>query len=247
MSTRQRICWALSDGRKGMENQALGLAEAVAAGGGVDVELKRCGLQGLAAQLPEVLLASPLAAPLSHLARDADSLNPPWPDLLIGCGRVAVGLSMAIKRAAKSQGHKVVTVQTQNPRISPRHFDLVVPPVHDGLTGPNVMATLGAPGRVTPDRLAAEAANWRPLANNLPRPLVAVLIGGTSSAYEFTEGAARQLSKHLLALRDEQGCGLMITASRRTGPRLGRLLRESEHMRLLVFDPQTEEVVQWVP
>jgi len=209
-----------------MENQVLGLAEAVAAEGGVHVVAKRATLDPSRAWMPEAVLASPLANPLAHLAPGSDSLKEPWPHLLIGCGRVAAGLSIALRRAADLAGHDLVTVQSQNPRISPAFFDLVVPPAHDGLRGKNVLPILGAPNRVTPSRLEDEAAKWRALTNNLPRPLVAVLIGGSSHAYDFTEGAARQLCDQLLALRAEHGAGLMITASRRTGPRLGRLLRE---------------------
>ncbi len=210
-----------------MENQVLGLAEAVAAGGGVEVVAKRAALAPARAWMPEALLAAPISNPLAHLAPSSDSLSEPWPQILIGCGRVAAGLSVALRRAADKAGHEMVTVQTQDPRISPAFFDLVVPPAHDGLRGANIMPILGSPNRVTPKRLETEAGKWRGLTDNLPRPLIAVLIGGSSHAYEFTEGAARRLCSQLLKLRDEQGCGLIITASRRTGPTIGKLLRDT--------------------
>jgi len=227
MSKRNLTCWALSDGRRGMENQALGLAEAVAADGGIAIEVKRAKLSQSHAWMPEALLASPLASPLTHLSPDSDTLAAPWPDLLIGCGRVAAGLSLAMRRAAEKKGRKLVTVQTQNPRISPAFFDLVVPPAHDGLSGENVIPVLGAPNRVTPKRLEEEAKLWRPSVNNMPRPLVAVLIGGSSHAYEFTQAEASALCDQLLMLRADTGCGLAITASRRTGRTVGKYLRET--------------------
>ena len=227
MNDEPLICWALTDGRRGMENQALGLAEAVAAGGGMGVEVKRASLSGSRALMPEAMLASPFVNPLMHLAQGSDSLEAPWPDLLIGCGRAAVGLSVAIRRMAEAEGHRTLTVQTQDPRVSPDHFDLVIPPAHDGLRGNNVIPILGAPHRVSQLRLAEEAGRWAPSVANLPRPLVAVLIGGTSKAYEMTPEAARHLADQLLSLRAETGCGLAITASRRTGEANLKFLREN--------------------
>lgn len=226
MTATPLTCWALSDGRRGMENQAFGLAEAVAAEGGVRVEVRRAQLTESHGFWPEAFLVLPFANPLGHLDPRSDSLESPWPDLLIGCGRQAVGLSVAIKRAAAKAGHKVVTVQCQDPRVNPALFDLVVPPHHDGLHGPNVIPVLGAPHRVTAARLAEEAPKWRPSVANLPKPLVAVLIGGQSKAYAMTPTDTNALCDQLLKLREETGCGFAITASRRTGPVNGKILRD---------------------
>ena len=225
MSDKDLICWALSDGRRGMENQALGLAEAVAASGGLSIDVKTANISGFRGRLPERLLASSITNPLRHLSSDSDSLASPWPDLVIGCGRNAVGLSLAIKRAGVKTGKNVVTVQTQDPRVPAKLFDLVVPPFHDELTGPCVEGILGAPHRVTPDRLSEEARIWKASVANLPSPLVAVLIGGASRAYEMTGEATQLLCDQLLALRGTLDCGLVITASRRTGPANEKILR----------------------
>ncbi len=208
-----------------MENQVLALAEAVAGAGDLEVVLKRAQVAPSRAWMPEALLASPVANPAAHLAPGSDPLGPPWPHMLIGCGRVAAGLSVALREAARHKGQKIFTVQCQDPRISPAFFDLVVPPAHDGLVGENVLPILGAPGRVTPARLEKQAAKWRASVSNLPRPLVAVLIGGTSHAYDFNEQAAGDLCDKLTALREAANCGLAITASRRTGAANARILR----------------------
>ncbi len=217
MSTQNLTCWALSDGRRGMENQALGLAEAVAADGGIEVLVKTASLMGLPARLPERLLASGFANPLAHLTPRSAPLEAPWPDLLIGCGRTSVGLSIAIRRAAHRADKKIVTVQTQDPRVSAKCFDLVIPPFHDELRGPNVLPILGAPHRVSATRLEQEIEPWRASVAHLPKPLAAVLIGGTSRAYQMTAEATHALCDQLLALGKSSGCGFAVTASRRTG------------------------------
>jgi hypothetical protein len=130
---------------------------------------------------------------------------------------------LEIKRLS---GGKTLTVQTQDPRIRPDLFDVVVAPEHDRTRGGNVFAILGSPNRVTPDKLAAAAGEFRPQFDALPRPRVAVLIGGTSKAYRLTPGRMREIAEDLKALQ-KTGAGLMITTSRRTGAEQIKVLREA--------------------
>ncbi|HKJ89123.1 MAG TPA: ELM1/GtrOC1 family putative glycosyltransferase, partial [Gammaproteobacteria bacterium] len=146
-----RTCWVLSDGKPGMENQCLGLAEAL----GVDFRVKRVSPRLPWRRLPPQLWFAPLHAP----SRQSDALAPPWPDILIATGRQTVALSMAIRRASAGRTY---TVQIQNPGVALRHFDLVVPPRHDNCRGHNVLATRGALHRVTPERLAEAARRFAP-------------------------------------------------------------------------------------
>ena len=88
----------------------------------------------------------------------------PWPDLLIGCGRRSAAVSAAVRRAT---GGRTFAVHIQNPRAPLRCFDLVVPLQHDGLVGPNVVATRAALHPVTPDKLSAAGAEWRGRLGNL--------------------------------------------------------------------------------
>ena len=95
----------------------------------------------------------------------ATGSQPPWPDLLIGCGRNAVAPALAVKRAS---GGRTFWVQIQDPRFARSRADLLVVPSHDPATGANVVTTLGAVHRVTPARLAVDAARLAPLFASLP-------------------------------------------------------------------------------
>ncbi len=208
-------CWVVSDGRPGMQNQCLGLAEAV----GLPFAVKQ-----IHPRLPWKYLP-PLAwpAPLRSLGADSDPMIPPWPRLLIATGRMSVAISIAIRQLSAG---RTFTVQIQNPAVSPRHFDLVVPPRHDRLSGPNVIPSRGALHRVTPERLALAAEEFAPAVAHLPRPLIAVLVGGNNSAYRLTEAGTRSLANNLVALAKSSGGGLAVTPSRRTGAANERILRE---------------------
>ena len=94
-------------------------------------------------------------------AKRGEVLAPPWPDLVIGCGRNTAAPTLAIRRAS---GGRTVAAQIQDPRVGRGEFDLMCVPEHDRLRGPRVMVTTGAIHRVTAERLAAERRRFPALA-----------------------------------------------------------------------------------
>lgn len=208
-------CWALTTGEAGMISQALGLAEVV----GIPFEHKTVDLRIPWRWLPGHLCPNVWRG----LTVDSDSLTPPWPDLLIACGRRSVAVSLAIRRAASG---RTFTVYIQDPRIPSYYFDLVVPPQHDGLHGVNVISTRGALHRVTPARLTEHAARFAPQVESLPQPLVVVLIGGSSRNCRLTPAFSADIGRQLLAMVRVTGAGLALTTSRRTGAENEAALRK---------------------
>ncbi|MGB8839782.1 MAG: mitochondrial fission ELM1 family protein, partial [Aliidongia sp.] len=130
--------------------------------------------------------------------------------------------ALAVRDAANGG---CLAVQIQDPKIAPRHFDLMLIPEHDKVRGPNVMVTRGAVHRVTAAKLAEAADHWRPLLAHLPTPRVAVLIGG-NGAYKLTAERMAALCATLATLA-RNGAGLMVTPSRRTGAAAERMLKEA--------------------
>jgi mitochondrial fission protein ELM1 len=151
--------------------------------------------------------------PLTRLEPGGDPLEPPWPDVVIGTGRQAAPLSLALRRAS---GGRSFTVQMQNPTLPPERFDVVVASEHDKLRGNNVIVVLGSMHRVTKRLLAEAAERYRGRYAALARPLVAVLIGGSNGRYRLGPATARAIGAALRALADK-GSGIALTFSRRTG------------------------------
>jgi uncharacterized protein len=207
-------CWCLTDGRPGMENQAVGLAEAL----GLKPIVKRVFLK------PLWRIATPHVMAFKRYAFSSkgDPVTPPWPDILIATGRPSILPSLYVKGQS---GGRSFTVQLQDPVSLRWRFDRIVAPAHDGLTGENVIVMDGALHRISPERLAAEAPSWAEAFAAIPSPRVAVLLGGDNGRYKFGEAEARALGKQLKAL-SAQGYGLLITASRRTGEATLAALRE---------------------
>ncbi|MBK3731980.1 hypothetical protein GAY29_02495 [Azospirillum brasilense] len=207
-------CWVVSDGKPGMENQCIGLAEAL----GLTPVVKRVRLRSPWRQLsPFLRLGNRFAA-----GPEGDPIRAPWPDLMIGSGRQAIAPLLA---ASKQSRGRTFTVYIQDPQINPRHFGLVVVPRHDRLRGPNVMATRGALHRVTPKLLAEAAQRHAPRLADLPHPRVAVLIGGTNGVYALTPTIMGDVAEKLSELARGKGAGLMVTPSRRTGADNEAILR----------------------
>jgi len=198
--------WVVTPGHAGMENQAVALAEAV----GLPFAVKRVRPRPPWTWLPPGWWPAPLAA----LGADSDPIVPPWPRLMISCGRRAVPYALYVRRAS---GGATMTVHIQNPQTRLDRFDLVIPPRHDHLRGNNVVETLGSLHRVTPARLADAADTFAASVADLPHPRVAVLIGGSNACYTLTPAIVERLAGELKDLGAGDGAGLMVTPSRRTG------------------------------
>ena len=203
--------WVVSDGRAGMENQALGLAEALQRLLPSAISVKRVRWRAGFDKLPSALKAPWMLdaksdAPFPKTGED-------WPDVWIGTGRATLPLSLMARRRS---GGKTFVVQTQDPRWRTSAYDLVVAPRHDEIEGANILSITGSPHRISPARLAEGAAAFADVLAPLPHPRVAVLIGGKSRAHDLPEDHATALAGQIAGAIDAAGGSLLLTYSRRT-------------------------------
>lgn len=200
----------VSDGRIGMENQALGLAEAVQRLFPSDIRVSRVRWKPAFDKLPSALKTPTMLDPAADPPFPVEGQQ--WPDLWIATGRATLPLSARVRDL--SEGRTFV-VQTQDPRWNPRAYDLIVAPRHDQVRGDNVLSITGSPHRVTAERMFEGASLFPDLAR-LPHPRVAVLIGGRSRSHDLTEAHARDLALQIRQAVDQAAGSLMLTFSRRT-------------------------------
>ncbi|MFN4041818.1 MAG: mitochondrial fission ELM1 family protein [Brevundimonas sp.] len=196
--------WAVSDGRAGIENQALGLAEAVARLTPSEITRKHLRWRKAFDWLPVEVKAPAMLDPAS------DPVTGDLPDIWIAAGRATLPLSIRMK------GCGPLVVQVQNPRLSPALFDMVVAPAHDEVEGDTVFEIIASPHRITPDRIAAASQAFADRLEALRRPRVAVLIGGRSKAFDLTDSHAAELADRIAQAVQAAGGALMLTFSRRT-------------------------------
>ncbi|MEM7493399.1 MAG: mitochondrial fission ELM1 family protein [Pseudomonadota bacterium] len=147
--------------------------------------------------------------------------QPPWPTLWIAAGRRSAPYTRLIKRLS---GGATFTVQMLDPKCDPNDFDLVVVPEHDGLSGPNVIQTIGSPSHFSEDAIEQAKADYRPPATGSGKTAI-VILGGDSKAHTFTDEAAISLLRQLeTALAS--GWALKLTTSRRTPPHIVERFRK---------------------
>ena len=208
-AARPLSVWVVSDGRTGIQNQALGLAEAVARLTSADIDIKIVRWRPLFDRWPSGLKAPSMLAPESFDPRTVTD----WPDLWIATGRATLPLSARVREWS---GGQTFTVQTQDPRWKNSAYDLIVAPAHDGLSGDNVVEIVGSPHRITPSKLAEAAPAFAGRIAPLPHPRVTVMIGGKSKAFDLPEAHAAALAEQIKAAVQAAGGSLLLTFSRRT-------------------------------
>ena len=202
--------WAVSDGRPSVEDQVLGLAEAISRLAPAHIERKviRWKDRGFGRRPTWMQFE-----PQTKLAADGDRIEAPWPDLWIAAGRATLPFSLRMKRW--SQGQTLV-VQAQDPRWAPGRFDAVIPPRHDRVRGKNVIEITGAAHRVTPHALKGAYDGAFETFESLPRPRVAVFIGGGGRRFDVSEDRARKLAAEIALAVETEGGSVMLAFSPQT-------------------------------
>ncbi len=152
---------------------------------------------------------------LAGLDRAAsDSLDPPWPDLIIGIGYRSAPISRWI---AAEGGNRAINIRLGRPRTDLAPYDLVITTPQYGLPpAPNVRELLLPLVKADADEMAKSIACWRPTIDRLPRPWIAVLLGGPTQHMAFDEAVARDLARDLQAFAERAGGSLLISTSPRS-------------------------------
>ncbi|GLQ98398.1 mitochondrial fission ELM1 family protein [Dyella mobilis] len=201
----QGECWAITDHAAGNQRQALALAERM------QMPVRHLMLSPRAPwswASPRLTLGGRLALPRSQ----RDSFGPPWPELAIGCGRNAALLTRMLRTLAGPRCH---TVQILDPRIDPAHWDTVIAPRHDRLSGPNVLQPLGSLNPIDDAWLQDGRDAW-PALGDFPTPRVGVLVGGPRKGIRIDDEYIQSLLEKLLARQRAEGGSLLVLTSRRT-------------------------------
>ncbi|MCL2673577.1 MAG: mitochondrial fission ELM1 family protein, partial [Alphaproteobacteria bacterium] len=168
--------WVLKDTRTGTFNQALGIAEAIKQIYGHDFIIKDFDLAKFA-KLPNWFFNLFPGLGLSMAKSTRHGLLQGRPDIVIAAGRRQCP---AVRFIQKHHNPAPLTAFIMDPNGCYGKFDLIAIPKHDSFkrAGKNILRITGAPSRVRDERLNAEASKWSGKFAHLPRPWVALIIGG---------------------------------------------------------------------
>lgn len=217
MTNQTPLIWVLADDRMGNVNQALGVAEAL----NLPFEKKTISYNKKA-RLPNWIRSASL---MGVDIEQSSSLASPWPEILITAGRKTTPIARYIKK--KSKGMTKI-VQLMWPGFPNSDIDLIATPKHDGIKENNhIINTIGAPNRITPEKLKEEKDKWQKKFSDLPLPKIAVLIGGSTKKGQFTENHAKELVQKLDFYMKDKGGSFLITNSRRTGETATEIIKNN--------------------
>lgn len=196
--------WVLVDPRAGTANQALGVADRL------DLPVRKVPLSyGALARLPNF---GPSLRALTGEARKL--ITPPWPSAVIAAGR----RSAAVARYIRRQSPETKLFQIMYPGGGLDAFDLVAIPEHDAPPKrANVMTVTGAPHRLSRMVLDEAGQDWRDRFEGMPRPWIAVMVGGATKRKPFPAAVAARLAREAAELAEQTGGSLLVSTSRRTG------------------------------
>jgi mitochondrial fission protein ELM1 len=210
--TKSSRVWILTGNRQGDNNQLFALADGL----GLPYEVKQIRynrLRHVAFLRGEKLL---------HLTRRTRrSIAPPWPDLVIGVGYESVPVSRTIRRRS---GGRARLVQIGNPRTEHGDLDLIITtPQYSLAENPGLVALpfpIGNPARSATE--TPEEAEWL---KGQPRPRRLVAVGGSTRQWKIDEAELSRAVRHLQGQVALGGGSVIAVTSRRTTPRILRLLK----------------------
>jgi uncharacterized protein len=163
--------------------------------------------------LPHVLGQSTLRG---ISAASAAQLHPPWPDLVIASGVRNEPVCRWIR--AQSGGHTRY-VHIGRPWAALSSFDLVITtPQYRVPSRPNVLNNILTLHSVSAQRLAQARLESETTFAALPRPRIAVLVGGDSGPFTLGPKAAGRLGREASQLARAHNGSLLVSTSARTRP-----------------------------
>jgi len=189
----------LTQGMHGMVSQVEGLAKAL----GLSYKHQTVKLKSFWNLIP------PKFSPISeNLIKDKFVCDS---KIIISCGRKSVIPSIALK---KRLGKEIFTIHIQNPKVSLKHFDLIVSPEHDNMRGDNVISTTGAIHYLTKKEIK-DNSNYLGFERE-KKKLVAFIIGGPNKYYAYSEKIIHQTFNKVKTLFTPDKYRIIVIPSYRT-------------------------------
>ena len=160
----------LTEGMHGMISQVEGLAKAL----DLNFTHHKVELNNFWKFIP------PKLTPISNkVYKDFDATNY---DIIISCGRKSVVPSIYLK---KNSQKKIINIHIQDPKVNLKHFDIIVTPEHDGVTGDNVISSKGAIHYLTEQEISSSKDYLTGRLDN-KKNYLGLIIGGPNKYYNYS-------------------------------------------------------------
>ncbi len=131
--------------------------------------------------------------------------------IIISCGRKSVISSIALK---KRLGNQIFNIHIQDPKVSFKHFDLIISPEHDGVKGDNVLTTRGSIHYLT-KREILENSKYLQL-DRKKKQIVTFVIGGPNKYYSYSDEQIHYLFNKVKTIFTPDKFKIVVIPSYRT-------------------------------
>ncbi len=226
---RQPRVWLILGNKKGDNGQVETLAQALHEAYGWHCERKDIQVR------EPFLFGKPKVAPtLYHIEPERSApLQPPWPDLIITVGRSPANVALWVQQ--QSGGHTRL-VLIGKPSGYMERFDLIITSAETlPAPYPNVQRIDLPLMRVNAAEIARGERDWRERLDGLPRPLVAIMIGGPTNPFVFNAAVGETLLQQARQVIAAGGTPYFST-SRRTPAAVTERLRQALPPQARLYD-----------
>jgi hypothetical protein len=148
------------------------------------------------------------------------------PKYIISAGRKSAPIAIFLK---KNYNFLPKIIQIMRPEINFNKFDFVIVPEHDEPKPPypkNLILSLGALTKIEKN---IEEKNHQEFLNqlqNFPKPIITLLIGGSSKKAKFSLKTAEELVYQALSIKKNMNATLIIVNSRRTDFEINNFIKK---------------------
>lgn len=201
--------WFLLDNRMGSVGQAKGIIQEIDTSSFI-VETKEL-IYSCWAGLPNFIRGQSLFG-----IKNRDIMTDGIPDIVVSTSRRTVPVALYLRKKHKT----IKLVQLMHPgKYGCSKFDKIFLPEHDSNKKAlsNFYFTVGSPHRINQKTLNEAKSIWEKEFASLPRPLTALIIGGSIKNKPFTMENALALADEVKRLKSRIKGSLLVTDSRRTG------------------------------
>jgi mitochondrial fission protein ELM1 len=227
--SQQPRVWLLLGNKKGDNGQVETIADALQAQFGWACERKNIQVR------EPFLFGKPRVGPtLYHIdVEQSDPLQAPWPELIITVGRSPANVALWVRQ--QSGGHSKL-VLVGKPSGYMEHFGLIITSAETlPAPYPNVLRINMPLMRVNQAAVDQGAAEWAARLAQLPRPLVAIMVGGPTNPFVFNSTVTDTLVETAEAVVRDGGTPY-FTTSRRTPPAVTARLKQRLPAAAVLYD-----------
>tara|TARA_X000001036_G_C20567314_1_gene761161 strand:- start:235 stop:1185 length:951 start_codon:yes stop_codon:yes gene_type:complete len=135
--------------------------------------------------------------------------------IVISCGRKSVIPSIALK---KRLGNEIFNIHIQDPKVSVKHFDLIISPDHDKVAGENVLTTRGSIHYLTKKEISINSKYLQ--LDRGKKNVVAFVIGGPNKYYSYSDEQIHFIFNKVKRLFTPDKFKIVVIPSYRTPERI---------------------------